>query len=205
MNGIIAWSIAIGASVSGLALTAAYRAADVRFGYAHLAIAAAVCIFFALAGIRASRALLGAGASHAAVAASNARHMGLVWAWGALGLVVTYGTGIQSWKEWLSFFAAFLGGAGLCLFFANVLARDAAAGRSDDTMMKVANHLSMAQLVGMILVMVGLVVDGKMIRFLEVQRPRSQDWAANGIFFFGALALAALSAHALRSRPGRGA
>jgi hypothetical protein len=55
----------------------------------------------------------------------------------------------------------------------------------------------MSQLAGMILVVVGLLIDGKMVRFLD---PRYTDWAANNVFFFGALALAAISGHALKQQ-----
>ena len=47
-----------------------------------------------------------------------------------------------------------------------------------------------------LVVMVGLLIDGKMTRFLV---PRHGDWAANNIFFFGALALAVISAYALKT------
>jgi hypothetical protein len=47
----------------------------------------------------------------------------------------------------------------------------------------------------MIAVVVGLLIDGKMTRFLV---PRYGDWAANNIFFFGALAIGAISAYALK-------
>ena len=42
--------------------------------------------------------------------------------------------------------------------------------------------------------MLGLIVDGKMTRFLN---PKYGDWAANNIFFFGALASPAISLNAL--------
>ncbi|MEE8310044.1 MAG: hypothetical protein V3R34_06600 [Hyphomicrobium sp.] len=48
--------------------------------------------------------------------------------------------------------------------------------------------------VGMLITMIGLVIDDKMPR-----DPQEPDWAANNIFFFGAAALALISANALRS------
>jgi hypothetical protein len=41
------------------------------------------------------------------------------------------------------------------------------------------------------------LIDGKMVRY---QTPRFTDWAANNVFFFGAMALAAISFNALRAR-----
>ena len=110
-------------------------------------------------------------------------------------MLATYATGVAFWHEWLSFFAAFAVAGAAALFFANLLQKDANAGKVDDTILKISRYLAYAQLFGMFLVMIGLVIDGKMTRFLV---PRHGDWAANNIFFFGAFALAAISAHALK-------
>ena len=69
--------------------------------------AAVMAIVFALVAIRETRQLVEAGGSRPAVAAQTARFMGYVWAWGALGLVISYGSGVVSWREWLTFFVAF--------------------------------------------------------------------------------------------------
>jgi hypothetical protein len=71
------------------------------------------------------------------------------------------------------------------------------------TMLRWARFLAILQLVGMIVVMLGLLIDGKMVRFLN---PRHTDWAANNIFFFGALALAVISGYGLKANKhaGRG-
>ena len=47
--------------------------------------------------------------------------------------------------------------------------------------------------------MIGLLQQGKMSRFFSEagQRPGSEDWAASNIFFFGALAMAAVAWNAL--------
>jgi predicted membrane channel-forming protein YqfA (hemolysin III family) len=54
----------------------------------------------------------------------------------------------------------------------------------------------MGQLIGMIIAMIGLILDDKMPR-----DPQQPDWAASAIFFFGAAALAAISMSALRGPP----
>ena len=46
------------------------------------------------------------------------------------------------------------------------------------------------------LTMLGLLIDGKMWRFLVV---RYTDWAANDVFFFGAMAIALISGYALKA------
>ncbi len=62
------------------------------------------------------------------------------------------------------------------------------------TLLRLARYLTLGQLAGMIIAMLGLIIDDKMPR-----DPQEPDWAANAIFFFGAAALAAISANALRS------
>jgi hypothetical protein len=61
-------------------------------------------------------------------------------------------------------------------------------------MLKLARIVAIVHLAAMVITVVGLIVDGKMVRFLN---PRHQDWAAQNIFFFGAIALAAISWHTL--------
>ena len=62
-------------------------------------------------------------------------------------------------------------------------------------MLRIARYLAIVQLVGMVVTMLGLIIDGKMVRFLTL---RFTDWAANNVFF-GALGIAVISAYALRN------
>lgn len=191
--------LSIAISLSLLVLTAGAKAGDPRMAYAHMFIAAAVCLSFALIAIRDTGRLVDNGASRAAVSASAARHMGFVWAWGALGLLISYGFGVVDWHEWWHFFLAFAVAGGAALFFATLLQRDADAGKTDEAILKVSRYLAYIQLFGMVVVVLGLLIDGKMTRFLV---PRHGDWAANNIFFFGAVAIGAISAYAIKvSRP----
>ncbi len=123
--------------------------------------------------------------------------MALVWAWAAVSLLLTY-VFLLEWGEWWQYVLGAGAIAALCLLFATMLARDAEAGREDAAMLKLARYLTLAQLAGMILAMIGLVVDDKMPR-----DPHKPDWAASAIFFFGAAALAVISANALRVIPSR--
>ncbi|MGH6816619.1 MAG: hypothetical protein ACREC6_13045 [Hyphomicrobiaceae bacterium] len=198
MASIVLWGVTIGVSVVALAAAAnAYRS-DVAMAYVHFAIAAATSVVFAGIAIRALRILAAQGASRSAIAAHNAQSMGSIWAWGTLAPIGTYGTGVLVWKEWWHFTLAFAVGAGLCFAFAAALRADVRKGRDDEVMLKLARIRAIVQLAGMVLVMAGLILDGKMTRFLT---PRFTDWAANNIFFCGAMALAALSGYALRSTP----
>lgn len=160
----------------------------------HLGVAAAVAAVYAARGILVHRAGETAALSRSAVAAGNSMSMALVWLWGGLSVLVIY-TGILTWREWWQFALAFTAVGVVSLGFAAMLGRDAAAGKDDAMMLKLARNLTWVQLVGMIVTMLGLIIDPDK-RFLIV-RPRWEDWAANSIFFFGAAALAVLSAYAL--------
>jgi hypothetical protein len=186
----------IGASLALLVATAASRPLGVHMAYIHMAVAAAVSLGLALVAIRENLALRRVGAAKSAIASSTARHMGIVWTWGGLVLAATYATGVLVWREWWQFLLAFAVAAGLCLLFSAALDKDARAGREDETMLKLGRVLAIVQLIGMVIAVLGLIIDGKMTRFLN---PRYTDWAANDVFLFGALAVAAISANALRA------
>ncbi|HEX7074095.1 MAG TPA: hypothetical protein VF226_08655 [Hyphomicrobiaceae bacterium] len=187
--------IVAGLSLVFLVFAADARAVDVRMAYVHAAIAAATALLVAGIAVRQCRTLLAKAASASEIASSNAWYMGLIWGWGMLALIVIYGTGVLVWKEWWHFVLAFGLAAALSLYFARVLKNDALAGKEDETMLRIARYLAIVQLAGMVITMLGLIIDGKMVRFLT---PRFTDWAANNIFFFGALGIAVISAYALQ-------
>jgi hypothetical protein len=138
------------------------------------------------------RTLSAAAAAASKIESVTARYMGLIWIWGAAALVLVY-TLVLQWREW-PLFSAFFAGAGLMSFgFSAMLAKDAAKGKDDPTMLRLGRYLAIGQLVGMIVTMIGLAIDPDK-EFLDTS---DVDWAGNGIFLFGALALAIVSAHAL--------
>lgn len=187
--------VLFGASVTALVLTALARQADVHMAYAHLAVAAVTSLLLAGAGMLRVRAYTKAGAPAPAIAGANAQAMALIWCWGAVALFATYGPGgVLAWKEWWHFFIAFAVATAICFAFAVRLGRAGAAGTYEEGIDKVSQVTTIVQLAGMLIVMIGLIVDGKMTRFLN---PRYTDWAGNNIFFAGAAGLAALSAFAL--------
>ena len=176
--------------VSGAIATVA---ADARI--LNLVFAGVTALLFAFEGVLALRRMHAEGAGATALAQASAVRMGLVWAWGALALLVIY-TGLLTWREWWHFFLGFAVAALASLALAQALRRDMAAGGGDGTMLKLGRLLAMGQLAGMAAAVIGLVVDGKVGRFMNpVKYP---DWAGNNLFLFGAVALAALSVAALR-------
>jgi hypothetical protein len=60
-------------------------------------------------------------------------------------------------------------------------------------MLKLGRNFAIAQFVAMLVTIVGLIIDPDK-EFLFI---KEDDWAGNGIFLFGAIALAVLSGHAL--------
>ena len=100
----------------------------------------------------------------------------------------------QRWPEWWHFFLGFAIAAVASIVFSNMLDRDAEAGRVDDSIIKIGRALVMVQLIGVIIAVITMFIDGKFPR--DVSYP---DWAGCNIFFFGAIAIAAISINALRS------
>ena len=179
-----------GALVIGVAASVLGAVADAP--RLHLTLTAAAALGLVALPIVERGRLLASGASEPAPAGATAGAMAAVWAWGALSLLIIYVL-VSTWGEWWQYVLGAGAVALLCLFFSATLARDAAAGREDANMLNLARYLTIGQLAGMIIAMVGLIADGKMPR--DAAKP---DWAASAIFFFGASALAVISADALR-------
>jgi hypothetical protein len=189
MGSVGIWAIALAAGVAATAWSAA-AAPDL-----HIALTAAACLIFAVLAVIDRQRLARRGGGEAALAAASGAAMAVVWAWAAISLLVIY-LYVLSWDEWWQYVLGAGILAALCSGFSLMLARDAATGRRDEAMLTLARYLTMGQLAGMIVAMIGLIIDDKMPRALD-----KPDWAASTIFFFGAAALAAISANGLRGSP----
>lgn len=190
MASMVIWMLGIGLSVAALVLAAA-----LKHFYVHMVLAAIIGLFIAFVSHQDVRRVETGPMGGQRGIEVALRHMGFVWVWGALGLLATYAFGILTWREWWQFCIGFMLLAGLCLFLASTMGRDAETGVADVLLTKVARGFAIFILVAMIITMVGLLIDGKMWRYFTRvgQRPGSQDWGANNIFFFGALAQALIS------------
>jgi len=191
-------ALSVTASVALMILFVARRSDGVQMAYAHMCIAALVAVGFAAAFFKQNNQMRAANANQSALAANTARYVGYVWCWGAACLLTIYATGILQWREWLHFSLACVVLAGACLAFAGLLQKDADAGKEDAAMLKLAHRLAIGLLAGMIITILGFLIDGKMVRFLN---PRFTDWPANNVFFFGAISIAAISGYALKHKP----
>lgn len=194
MLSIILWLLGIGASAAALVVTAALKPHHAGMAYAHMAIAAGAGIGMGLLAMMHLReGAPDTRASQMLKASTGLHYMGVVWTWATLTLFATYAFFLQ-WREWWHFVLAFALLAGVCLWLAATLRQDAQSDGGDDTVLKLARVLTIVHLATGVITMLGLIIDGKMVRFLVA---RHQDWAAQNIFFFGALALAAIGWSAL--------
>jgi hypothetical protein len=185
---LIIWMVAITISLVITILSAA-----AGMPVLHMGVTVAIALTIAIVGMQTRRALEKSGASRSALAATTSRTIALVWIWEAVALFMTYEF-VLEWREANHFAIGFMLVGGLCFGLAIMFQKDADAGRDDDAMLKFARVLTILQTVGMLLAMVGLVIDGKFsFGFSFVKNA----WAANNTFFFGALAVACLGANAL--------
>jgi hypothetical protein len=186
---LISWVLIVALGLAGV-----YFAVETVEPAALLAATGFVSLLAAAVGIRERSRLLApeSGASKSRVESVTALYMALVWLWGATALLLVY-TQVLKWHEWWHFCLGFTIAGALSLGFSALLGKDADAGRDDETMLKLGRNLALAQFVAMLVTIVGLVIDPDK-EFLFI---KEDDWAGNGIFLIGAIALAALSGHAL--------
>lgn len=188
MPSMFIWGLAFAISLSGMLLTA-----GARIPLVHLALGVLICLGIAFVGILENQRQRREGASKSEIAASTSRYMGFIYIWAAMTIGLTY-MALLSWHEWWHWFLGMALVGAACVFYSNTLTRDAEAGRVDDTMLSIGNKLTWIQLVGMLVAIVGMLIDGKLTRY---QNPKMMDWAAQNTFFVGAIGLAVISAYAL--------
>ena len=149
MSLVIIWMLGIGLSIAVLVLAAAFKSF-----YVHLMVAATVAIAVALAAFAETQGDKESGRSSLRIELSSIlRHTGMVWTWGALCTIITYGIGILEWREWWHFFLATVAMAGLSLFLSATLRKDSDAKAQDPTMLNVSRGFSMFVLAAMLITM----------------------------------------------------
>jgi len=188
MSSIAAWMVGLTLGLCAIIITA-----GAHQPFLNLLATGLVSVAFASFAIRENRLLTEEGSSRSAIAGSTARYIGLVWTWGALGLLVIYALVFENrWPEWWQFFISFATAAVGCIIFANMLGRDDEAGKEDESVMGLGRLLVKVQLIGMAIAIISLMLEGKFPRDTS-----HADWAACNIFFFGGIAIAAICANAL--------
>lgn len=193
-SSLITWMLALTLALCAIILTAAYNAPQL-----HMFASGAISLLFALMAVADHNRLVASGATKSEIGASTAHHTGLIWTWGALSILVTYAFILENrWPEWWHFFLGFLVAGAACMIFSGMLSRDAESGHVDDSVISLGRLLVILQLIGMIAAIISIFIDGKFPRSIAYA-----DWAGCNVFFFGALAIAAISANALINSPSR--
>ena len=200
---IISWAVGVTVNVSLLALLAWTQSY-----YLHLCIAAAIPTAIAQSYWQGAS---GGGARPGDIsgkAVDALRHIAGVWSWGALALIVTYASSILTWREYGRFVVVFTLLASGSLVLASLLTKPGSALRQDDRLPNVARIVALVTCAALAIVAIGLLVhDGRGFRFggkvvnaqlAVIQRDGWQDWAANHVFFYGAIAVSVIAWKAMR-------
>lgn len=116
----------------------------------------------------------------------------VTWLWGSVSLSAMYYLTDLSWYHAYEYAFFLLVPALICVFYARAIRREPDAVRRA-RVLRLGTMLMVLQVVLMAIVLAVLVAQGK----IGGTRP---DWAANHIFLWGPLTIAALSVVAIRSQ-----
>jgi hypothetical protein len=189
MSQVMFWMLGVAFAAAAMVMTSAMDAHIAQF-----ALAMVISAFIAISGLRDHHALWSEGANAPRLAAALARHMGLLWAWAAVSVVLIYSLIITSWSGWFACFLILVMGAALCLFLANILVRDADQADPDPRIINLVNWIARVQFAATCLAVGGLLAFGK---FSANAFGGEAKWAAVNIMLCAAMALAGLSGYAV--------
>ena len=145
MLSLVGWVFGLAFCVCATVLTAAVKGPAL-----HITACALVALALVIVAVWDHQRLINSGAPTNAVASSTARYLGLVWAWGALAILLMYVALLDKrWPEWWQFFLGFSFAALASILFSNMLDRDRAAGRSDPDSGESREDSVQVQIVGM--------------------------------------------------------
>ena len=191
---MILWMANIAISAALLVVTAATATLVPAYATVHFLVAGLVSTTMALIALHEAREMSAGGEPHGLVLAHLTRHMGLLWAWAALVLAITYGTSIFQWSGWIPVFLVFTVLSGLTLFVSRILHDDHATGRHDDRMARLAGALAVATLFAVVVVL-GSIGFSRLAGNL----PQSGVWVAEHVIVFAGLAIAVVAAFLLKT------
>ena len=184
----IIWMFALAVGVSVLTIATA-----AEMHGAQMAIAAIVSGFIALKAMREQSETLAASGPGAAFARVTMMHMGLIWIWSTLAIVITY-TILIPWQYTLNLVPILLLGAGLCHFVAMLLARVTADG--DQRVLVLAQWISRGQLAVTSVAVGALVAAGHAAPDAFGGQAK---WAAVNLLATAGMALALIAANAIKT------
>ena len=191
MLAMLIWVIGFAFSISVLALTAGGNAQSL-----HLTICAVIALAIAFSAAIEIGKAQSVGQSRSIIAAAVARYMGLLWAWSAVAISVTYAL-VLSWVNWLPIFLILMLGSSTCLFVARILDREAVAKAPDQRIINLVRFVAWSKFGATCLAIGGLLAAGKLGPDGFGGQSR---WAAMNILLCTAIGLAVISGYALMSR-----
>lgn len=192
---MIIWMANIALSAALLVVTAATATMVPAYATVHLLVSGLVTTTMALIALREAREMSAGGEPRSLILAHLTRHMGLLWAWAALILAITYGTGIMTWRDWVPVFVVFMLFSGLTLFLSRILRDDQTAGRDDQPMSRLAGVLAVATLFAVVLVAGSIGFS----RLAGYETAHSGVWVAQHVMVFAGIAIAVVAAFLLKA------
>lgn len=187
MSPIIFWMFGLSASTAMLVGTVALDVRLLQFSLSFVIIG-----FIALAGLRDQRVLQSVGAYPSHVTATMVRHMGLMYGWAAVMIVLLYTT-LLEWTLWFGAFFVMCVGATLCLFLANIIMRDLTEETTDRRMSALVKSIAKAQFGVTCLSIGGLLALGAS----ATSSGAGGAWAGVNVMLAAAIGLGALSAYVI--------
>jgi hypothetical protein len=187
--------VQIGLWVFGTAFAVAIMIVTVAMGYhaGQFALSLIVTMFIAVSAMRHFSVFRAAGTHPSLQAAVIIRYMGMVWAWGAVGLIAIYQF-LLTWDAWLASFVLLLTGALALLFVGKILDRDALENNDDPRVLELVRLVAKGQFVLTCIALGGLLAYGK---FSAAAFAGDDAWAAMNILLTTALGLALMSGYYL--------
>jgi hypothetical protein len=165
----------------------------------HFVLGVSIAALIGLAAVSAHRSSAEQGGGDGRRAAILARYMGLVWAWAAIAVFITYALIMVRAADWPGVVVLATIGSGICVFVSDVLERDANNGTADRRIIDLVGQLAKVQFVAACLVIGGVLKWGGLS--LSARDPR---WAAFNLLASTAIGIAGLSGYAIAVlRPAR--
>jgi hypothetical protein len=189
MTQMVFWMLGVAFSAAAMVLTTALEAFTAQF-----ALATVIVAFITVSGLRDFQASRAAAAHASHQSAIIARHMGILWAWAAVSVALIYSLVITTWTAWFAAFIILVLGAALCMFLANILARDASDDHHDPRIDSLVNWIAKVQFAATCLAIGGLLAFGK---FSTSAFGGEAKWAAINIMLCAAFGLTGLSGFAI--------
>ncbi len=187
MAQMVFWMLGITIAVSAMVIAAAMEGRA-----AHLALGLVIVVFITLSAVMAHRSATDEGKDAPRLAAILARFMGMLWAWAAIAVFITYAFILVQSQDWPGVVVVLTLGSGMCLFISNILERDAEGGQSDPKVVNFVLLIAKVQLGACCVALGGLLAYSRFV--MGGPDPR---WAAVNLLLCTTLGLAALSGYTI--------